>query len=133
MTESATKIYGSELHRYMEEWLEAKNVTWFSVTQGAGLPQGLPGRIRAGQGVMPATLRRLAEYIRVPVRTLYIKADLMDESELEPAQGLEIDDPVISQFFTGGNGWDNLPDDAKDFIRQAISLAQQLSDKSATG
>ena len=114
--------YASEIHRYVEEWLRANGTNWESLRKQAGVSAPVGTDIRRGSTPRPETLRKLADAMDVPLRTLYVMAGYIDASEFEGDE-IDIADPELSLFFRQYE-WDEFNDEEKEVIRQAIRMAK---------
>ena len=114
--------YASEIHRFVDEWLRAHGTNWESLRKQAGVSAPVGTDIRRGSTPRPETLRKLADAMDVPLRTLYILAGYIDASEFE-GDDIDIADPEISLFFRQYE-WDEFNDEEKEVIRQAIRMAE---------
>ena len=114
--------YASEIHRFVEEWLRANGTNWEGLRKQAGVSAPVGTDIRRGSTPRPETLRKLAEAMDVPLRTLYILAGYIDASEFEGDE-IDISDPELSLFFRQYE-WDEFNDEEKEVIRQAIRMAK---------
>ena len=114
--------YASEIHRFVDEWLRANGTNWESLRKQAGVSAPVGTDIRRGSTPRPETLRKLADAMDVPLRTLYILAGYIDASEFEGDE-IDIADPEISLFFRQYE-WDEFTEEEKEVIRQAIRMAK---------
>ena len=114
--------YASDIHRFVDEWLRAHETNWESLRKQAGVSAPVGTDIRRGSKPRPETLRKLADAMDVPLRTLYIMAGYIDASEFEGNE-IDIADPEISLFFRQYE-WDEFNDEEKEVIRQAIRMAK---------
>lgn len=114
--------YASEIHRFVDEWLRAQGTNWESLRKQAGVSAPVGTDIRRGSTPRPETLRKLADAMDVPLRTLYILAGYIDASEFEGDE-IDIADPEISLFFRQYE-WDEFTEEEKEVIRQAIRMAK---------
>ena len=114
--------YASDIHRYVDEWLRAHGTNWESLRKQAGVSAPVGTDIRRGSTPRPETLRKLADAMDVPLRTLYVLAGYIDASEFEGDE-IDIADPELSLFFRQYE-WDEFNEEEKEVIRQAIRMAK---------
>ena len=114
--------YASEIHRFVDEWLRAHGTNWESLRKQAGVSAPVGTDIRRGSTPRPETLRKLAEAMDVPLRSLYILAGYIDASEFEGDE-IDIADPEISLFFRQYE-WDEFNYEEKEVVRQAIRMVK---------
>lgn len=114
--------YASEIHRFVDEWLRAHGTNWEGLRKQAGVSAPVGTDIRRGSTPRPETLRKLADAMDVPLRTLYILAGYIDASEFEGDE-IDIADPEISLYFRQYQ-WDEFNYEEKEVIRQAVRMAK---------
>ena len=120
--------YASEIHRFVDEWLRAHNTNWETLRKKAGVSAPVGTDIRRGSTPRPATLRKLADAMDVPLRTLYELSGYVDPVELDPQQVPVPDDYEIQAFFTD-HRWSDFTPDEQEVVRMGIRMA--LSSKRA--
>ncbi len=113
--------YASDIHRFVDEWLRANGTNWEGLRKQAGVSAPVGTDIRRGSTPRPETLRKLADAMDVPLRTLYVLAGYIDADEFDSDE-IDITDPEISLFFRQYE-WDEFNDEEKEVVRQAIRMA----------
>jgi hypothetical protein len=115
--------YKSRLHEFVEKWLKENNLTWEAVLLRGGLNKSIGTDLRKGSTPRPVTLRKLADSMGIPRRRLFEVAGYLDAADT-PEDTVRISDPDLRLFFRGG-GWDQLTEDERAIVKDAITLAQR--------
>ena len=113
----------TELSQYLNQVLQERNLSIRAFATYANLAHATVRRILAGEQVDAATLNKIADYLKLPVDTVYRMAGVLPQEEERKQDIIRVIDHLVAR----------LPESDQEEILQIIRMKVDRQQKGSSG